>query len=1335
MEGLRPPPQFDVEASNLPQAWRQWKEEFNLYTDLAMADKDDKTKVKMFMYLMGSKGRELYQTIKPTTETLASVLKVFEDHCNPPRNETVDRYKFFTRNQEGGESFDAYVTELKILAANCNFAALRDSLIRDRIICGIIDPVLRERLLRESDLTLESCVKICRAAELSKMRMTEIEGHTVHAVNHGAKHGASANASTSANASSSTRSRQTNGQSGKTASFRRRIGQCLFCGYEHELTRDKCPAYGKQCARCGKKNHFQKQCKVRMNPRVHQMEEIDEFIDDQAETPYELKTVELISEEINTVRSSTQSIFAKMSVQNKVIRFQLDCGATCNVLPLKDIDLKAVHLQPTNRLLSMYNKTTMKPVGQCTLQVINPKTHENYDVPFIVVNQEDVTPILGTSTIQQMGLIEVHQEKILKVTLTHAFGTAQQLTNEFEDVFDGVGKLAGKYKIELDDTVPPVVHPPRRIPLAMKEKLKEELDKMVEEEIIAPVDTPTSWVSSLVCVDKPNKLRICLDPQDLNKAIRRNHYPMKTIEDILPELNKAKVFSVVDAKHGFWHVELDDDSSYLTTFNTPHGRYRWRRMPFGISSAPEEFQRRLDDALEGLRGVKTIADDILVYGEGETHQEAERDHDENLRALMTRCREKQVKLNRQKLKFKQTEVSFMGHLITKDGLKPDPAKVKAVNEMPSPTDVAGVRRFLGFVNYLSKFLPHLSEMCEPLRQLTKKDIEWCWLDTHEKAVASIKTAVTAEPVLRYFDERKKLMLQADASEGGLGAAIMQDGQPIAYASRALLDAERRYAQIEKELLAVTFGLERFHQYTYGRQVTVQTDHKPLEVIVKKNMHQAPKRLQRLILRLQNYETHVVYHPGSKMYIADTLSRAYLPSEEMDDDHMELEQVNLLSHLPISMPLTEKLKQSTADDPTLQELHAVVTTGWPEKQQDLPANLTPYFHIRDELSIAEGLIFKGERVVIPKNMRKSMLERLHSSHIGETGCLRRARESLYWPGMNAAVKDYIQKCEVCRSMSTKQQKEPIRQHEIPNRPWAKVGADLFTLDANNYLVIVDYFSNYIEIDYLSSTTSSAVIHKMKAQFARHGIPDELVTDNGPQFTAGDFKKFVTDWEFHHTTSSPHYPQSNGKVENAVKTAKSLLKKAKDGRSDPYLSLLAFRNTPSSGFDSSPVQRLMNRRTKTRLPTTAALLKPQVPAGVDDQMRKTKQQQAFYYNRTAKVMPELQPGDVVRIQPQFRNQRWQRATVLESIPNQPRSYRVQTEHGVIYRRNRRHLRRTPETTRNLDLEIDTTAASAGHQGCQGNEAAQQTQHPPQGGRRTTRSGRTVRLPAYLKDYVEK
>ena len=275
-----------------------------------------------------------------------------------------------------------------------------------------------------------------------------------------------------------------------------------------------------------------------------------------------------------------------------------------------------------------------------------------------------------------------------------------------------------------------------------------------------------------------------------------------------------------------------------------------------------------------------------------------------------------------------------------------------------------------------------------------------------------------------------LTLQADASEKGLGAAIMQAGQPIAYASRALTEAETRYAQIEKELLAVTFGLERFHQYTYGRKVIVQSDHKPLEIIAKKNMHQAPKRLQRLILRLQTYDVQIIYHPGNKMYIADTLSRAYLPATKEDEKQVEMEQVNLLDHLPIAKPLLEKLKQCTADDHMMQELHATVMNGWPMRQ-DVQSSVTPYFHIRDELSISEGLIFRGERVVIPKSMRKGMIERLHSSHLGENSCLKRARECLYWPNMNSEVKDYIKKCDVCRSMGTRQQKEPLHQHEVPD----------------------------------------------------------------------------------------------------------------------------------------------------------------------------------------------------------------------------------------------------------------------------------------------------------------
>ena len=216
--------------------------------------------------------------------------------------------------------------------------------------------------------------------------------------------------------------------------------------------------------------------------------------------------------------------------------------------------------------------------------------------------------------------------------------------------------------------------------------------------------------------------------------LRRSHYPTPIIYEILPELSRAKVFSTLDAKNGFWHVELDDDSSRLTTFNSPFGRFRWLRLPFGLCTAPEEFQRRLNHALVGLKGVRTIHDDILVFGEGSTEDEALVDHDRNLRLLMQRCRERNVKLNKAKVKLRCGEVPFLGHLITKDGLKADPAKVRAVLEMPTPTDVASVRRFIGFTNYLSKFLPRLSEICEPLRKLTLPDVEWFWTNLNERAV-------------------------------------------------------------------------------------------------------------------------------------------------------------------------------------------------------------------------------------------------------------------------------------------------------------------------------------------------------------------------------------------------------------------------------------------------------------------------------------------------------------------------------------------------------------------------------------------------------------------------
>ena len=274
--------------------------------------------------------------------------------------------------------------------------------------------------------------------------------------------------------------------------------------------------------------------------------------------------------------------------------------------------------------------------------------------------------------------------------------------------------------LEIDRNVKPIQLPVRKVPVAVKEKLRFELDRLSDLEIITPVQVPTEWISATVVVMKPDgRIRLCIDPKPLNKALKRNHYPTPTIDEILSELSKARLFSVLDAKNGFWHVELDEASSYLTTFATPWGRYRWKRMPFGISPAPEEFQRRMTEALEGLDGVKVIHDDILLYAVGDSDDEAGIDHDKKLRARLQRCQEKNIKLNLDKLKLRLKEVSYLGHRISAEGLKVDTKKIEAITEMLAPTDRRGVQRLLGMINYVQKFAPGLSELTAPIRDLLK----------------------------------------------------------------------------------------------------------------------------------------------------------------------------------------------------------------------------------------------------------------------------------------------------------------------------------------------------------------------------------------------------------------------------------------------------------------------------------------------------------------------------------------------------------------------------------------------------------------------------------------
>ena len=469
-------------------------------------------------------------------------------------------------------------------------------------------------------------------------------------------------------------------------------------------------------------------------------------------------------------------------------------------------------------------------IGKNTL----PLEHKGkfYPVEFQIAEKSDVVPVLGLQTCLDLNLIK----RVFAVkdtsdeTGTSKLSTQQtseEIIKEYDDVFHGLGCLEGEYHIKTNPNVTPVVHVPRKVPYALRDKLKTEIERMENLGVIENVVEPTEWVNSLVVVEKNNgKVRVCLDPRDLNKAVLREHYPMKTIEEVAAELNGAKVFSTIDASSGFWQVELDAESSKLVTFNSPFGRYKFLRLSFGINSAPEVFQRRMTQALDDIEGVAVIVDDILLWGT--TVEE----HNRRLQNALQRARELNLKLNKERSKIQTSELSYIGHLLTRDGVKPDPQKVNAIKEINTPEDKKELQRIMAMVNYLAKFIPNLSNVTVPLRELLKKDTAWHWEEIHQKAFKEIKIRVTAEKLLQYYDVSKPVVLSVDSSSYGVGACLLQEERPVSYASRSLNSAEKNYAQIEKELLAILFGCTQYHQYISSKHVTVETDHKPLEYVFK-----------------------------------------------------------------------------------------------------------------------------------------------------------------------------------------------------------------------------------------------------------------------------------------------------------------------------------------------------------------------------------------------------------------------------------------------------------------------------------------------------------------------
>ncbi|XP_061710675.1 uncharacterized protein K02A2.6-like [Cydia pomonella] len=1009
MEHARPPPELCLEGGPAAraEAWRRWYTQFQVFLKASGVYKETSdVQASLLVNLIGSEGYNVYLTFRFTKDEnrddLQTLVDKFNDHFGTKQNETMARFKFFSRNQESGESIDEYVTALKILAQQCEFKDLEESLMRDRIVCGVASSKVRDRLLRAEDLTLEKAVKITQANEMSSEEKRQIEGSKV------------------------------------------------------------------------------------------------------------------------AVAASSSAV--------------------------------------------------------------------------------DV--LYGTS-----------------------------------------GQFAGGGGV--------------------RDKLQGELDRMVKMGVIRKVSHPTPWVNAIVvAAKKDGSIRVCLDPRPLNRVVRRARYPLPALGEIATKLQGARYFSKLDARSGFWMVQIDDASADLCTFGTPFGRYQFLRLPYGINCASEVFHSKVRQILEDLEGVESFVDDIIVWGR--TLEE----HDARLKSLLDRSREVGIKFNKQKCEFRVQKITYLGHTFSHEGMRVDSEKVKAIEKMPSPHDRASLERFLGMVNYLSKFIPNYSEVASPLRALLKKDTEWCWQPEHEAAAGQLRALVSGAPVLALYAPRAPVLVSVDASQHALGAVILQAGRPVEFASATLTDAQTRYAQIEKELLAIVFGLERFHQYVYAHgDVTIETDHKPLEALFSKPLDAVPARLQRMMLRIQGYDFKVVYKPGKYMFVADTLSRAPLPDNISDKVSEEINDQScfLLENVRFSDGKLRTIRQVTTDDDECQLIIKYIQSGWPHSKYEVNEKVRGHWSLRNSFEYVDGIIFKDNLVYIPKALRAEMISRVHDGHMGIDRCKRHARDVMFWPGMSRDVERRVRRCGACAARAPRAQREPMLPHDIPDLPWIKVGSDIFQYGSKYFLILVDYFSNFIEVSQIKNIGSRAVIEAMKDQFARHGIPWVLVTDNGPAYASKEFADFKKEWEFDHITTSPHYAQSNGRSEKSVRTIKDILIKSINSGTDFYLGLLNFRTTPRDNL-SSPSQLLMGRTLNTRLPSHESKLRPSRDNSRDyENMVRNQQTSKQHYDQRARALPELQPGDRVLVVDRQRR----RQARVESRANQPRSYFVTDRSDRRIRRNRRHL----------------------------------------------------------------
>ena len=775
-----------------------------------------------------------------------------------------------------------------------------------------------------------------------------------------------------------------------------------------------------------------------------------------------------------------------------------------------------------------------------------------------------------------------------------------------------------------------------------------------------------------------------------NEAIKRVRHPIPTVDDVSFELNGAQCFSKLDLSQAYHQLELEEESRYITTFSTHLELYRYKRLNYGTNAAAEIFQYTLQAQLQGLKGVKNIADDIIVYGT--TREE----HDENLDRCLKRLFDRGLRLNQSKCKFLNETLEFFGQIFSKDGCKPDPKRYTALKNAPKPTNLPEVRSLLGMATYSSKYIPNFATITAPLRILAKKNAKFEWTSTHQDAYDQLTSALSSAPCMAYFSKHKDTFITVDASPVGLSAILSQktkgrddDEKVIAYASRSLTDTEMRYSQTEKEALAIVWGVEHFHIYVYGHEFVLVTDHKLLETIYGNRNYKTSARIERWVLRLQPYSFMIQYKPGSENP-ADYLSR-HPTSTSFRQQRMTEPYINMIVSASVPKALTlEEIEADTNDDHTLRAVRAAIKSN--KRHYD---KVKRYKAFKDELTVtSKGIILCGTRIVMPHVLQQRAIDLAHISHLGITKTKALIREKIWFPGVDEMIKNTIAKCIPCQAVGTNT-KEPIGSTEMPERPWDTLHMDFYgPLPSGEYLlVVIDRYSRFPEVEDLRSTKASSVIPKLDKIFAVHGIPRIIKTDNGPPFNGEEYRRYGEALGINLKFSTPLWPQGNAEAERFMQLLAKALKTAKIAhrpwQQELQRFLLQYRTTPHCSTGVPPAELLFNRTVQGQLPILVKRTVVNRHKEARQNEKKRQEYNAKYANNKSGVKKsDLKVGDNVLVRQERKNKLTSHFNPTPYVVTKREQSRVTARNarGHVITRNVSHFKSIPKPKQTDSDESD-------------------------------------------------